>query len=210
MWPHDELGREDGKDIDELMQDRVNRLKYTSIIMELYARGWMSDKRSKKGGDYNTLRTVVLAHFGTFVDDFVAPSASDWNGCNQQNYVFQALRSIVQNQCGVCAAATAARTEEAQNKEPRLWEEDDFACLAENYNFRKYPFVERQANESDHTVARCATDGAKRTSDHDNIFAMLDEIFHAPYHCFFCHRVRTANQKKNDSWRTGNRDYTWR
>lgn len=68
--------------------------------------------------------------------------------------------------------------------------------------------VERQRIEADHTIGRSTTDGSKQVPLIENIFAMLDEICHAPYHCYFCHKRRTANQAEKESWNKPDRDYT--
>lgn len=208
--PQDDLRRDEGNDLLGILRDnRVRRLQYILFVMDCYGRGWMKDNRTDSEiGDYNTLRVMMLAYFDTVADDVVIPSANQWNDCNTGNYIRSSLRYIVQNHCGVCPGANKAGTKEVEKKLPESWEESDYACCKENYDFRKYAPVERQRIEGDHTIGQSAADDAKVVSRCMNIFEMLDEICHAPYLCYFCHKRRTANQRKENSYHLPDRNYT--
>ena len=183
------------------------------FIMDCYGRGFMisGSAAGEDMGDYNTLRVMFLAYFDTVADDVMSLSAKQWNDINSKSkpahHIRKSLRYTVQNHCGVCLAANEPATSEASRKRPADWVEKDYACRKENFDFRKYTMIMRQHIEADHNIAESNGKKNKIVSDFKNIFRMFDEMFHAPYHCYFCHKRRTANQAKKDSWTTNDRDY---
>ncbi len=197
--PQDSLERDEGTDFLDILQDnRVCRLQYCLFIMDCYGRGMMTREstRDQEIGNYNTLRVIHLAYFDTVADDFVGVSPTQWNNSsfNPDRQIRKSLRYVVQNHCGVCPGANEAGTLEAKNKPRESWEESDYACYKENYDFRRYAFVERQRIEADHIKAQATTDDSRAVSEITNVFSMLDEICRAPYKCYFCHKRRTVNQ----------------
>ena len=201
--------RGDGKNIlEELINNEVFRLKIACIIMEFYVRGWSTPSPINYGG-YNTLRVVALAYFGLLADDYMVPTAERWDGerelVNRFDYVSRSLRYVLQDWCGTCAAATKPGTNEAAAKQSEEWIESDYACMECDYDLRNKTVIERQSIEADHDVA---TSKNKKVSSTSNFFASIDELCHAPYHCYFCHKRRTANQYRNNSWSSSDRDYT--
>eukprot|EP00984_Skeletonema_dohrnii_P026749 scaffold16142_cov87-Skeletonema_dohrnii-CCMP3373.AAC.2 len=205
--PRHALGRDDGSDFLQILRhNRVRRLQYCLYAIDCYGRGLMKDRRTESEiCDYNTLRVMFLAYFDTVADDVMLPSVNEWNenGCRTAYHILSGLKYVVQNHCGVCLAANQPGTLEAKNKPQEIWENGDYACDEMNYDFREYTAVERQRIEGDHTYSRQVT-GRKKVSQCLNIFELLDEICHAPFHCYFCHKRRSANQDP----RKPDRDYT--
>ena len=208
--PEDRLKRDEGKDfLDILQNDRVRRLQYCLFIMDCYGRGMITQKggwANHEIGNYNTLRVMHLAYFDTVADDVVGASPTQWNNnrCTPDYEIRKSLRYVIQNHCGVCPGANEAGTLDAKGKPRESWEESDYACHEENYDFRRYAFVERQRIEADHIKAQATTDDSRMVSEIKNIFSMLDEICRAPYKCYFCHKRRTGNQDLDST----NCDYT--
>ena len=207
LIPRPKPARVDGKNIlHELMNDDVFLDKIVCVVMEYYINGW-STPSAPTYGDYNTLRSVIYSYFGEFADDFTVPTAEQWdesNLCDRGHCFLQTFRYILQDFCGVCGAATAPGTKEAAKKSPEDMTEGDFACLRGDFDLRNMSVIERPSVESDHDVA--VTKG-KQASKARNILDMIDELCHAIYLCYFCHKKRTANQHKKNSWSTGNRVY---
>ena len=200
--------RGEGKNIlHELMNDDVFQDKIVCVIMEYYINGW-STMSPPTYGDYNTLRLVIDAYFERFADDYTIPNAEQWNDANLSNrseFFRETFRYILQDMCGVCGAATAPGTKEAAKKSPEDMTEGDFACLRRDFDLRNMPVKERQSVEADHNIA---TLKGKLVSRAPNILDMIDELCHTIYLCYFCHKKRTANQQKKNSWSNGDRDYT--
>ncbi len=198
--PQDSLKCDEGKDfLDILQNNRVRRLQYCLFIMDCYGRGMMTrgERADQEIGNYNTLRVMHLAYFDIVADDVVGASPTQWNNNNRStpdHEIRKSLRYVIQNHCGVCPGANEAGTLEAKKKPRESWGESDRACHEENYDFRRYAFVERQRIEADRIKARATTDDSRIVSAIKNIFSMLDEICRAPYKCYFCHKKRTVNQ----------------
>ncbi len=210
--PKSPLGRDDGRNLLQILRDnRVRRLQYILFYMDCHCRGMMKYKNTiAEYGDYNTLRVMFLAYFDTVADDVMRPSAKEWKDCHTdiRNYIMRGLKHILQNDCGVCPGANKAGTQEAQKKPRGSWKNSDYACYDENRDFRKYALVERQRIECDHIIAQLTGVDAAGVAHIHNFFELLDEICHAPFHCYFCHKRRTANQRKKNTWNLPVRDFT--
>eukprot|EP00984_Skeletonema_dohrnii_P023979 scaffold13085_cov77-Skeletonema_dohrnii-CCMP3373.AAC.1 len=150
---------------------------------------------------------MFLAYFDAVADDVVKPSANEWNDCDTRYFSINGFKHILQKHCGVCPGANKAGTREAQSKPQGSWEDSDYACHKENYDFRKYTSVERQRIECDHTMARSTGDDGTKVADIKNFFELLDEICHAPFLCYFCHKRRTANQWEKNTWHLPVQDF---
>lgn len=207
LLPRPKPARGEGKNIlHELMNDDVFLDKIVCVIMEYYINGWNTPS-APTYGDYNTLRLKLWAYFEEFADDFTIPTAEQWDDSNfpdRKEFFLRTFRYILQDYCGVCGASTAPGTKEAAKKSPEDMVEGDFACLMRDMDLRNMPVIERQSIESDHDVAATKR---KKVSDTNNILEMIDELCHAIFLCYFCHKKRTANQHKKNSWSTGYRDY---
>ena len=211
--PKHPIRRDQGRNLLQILRDdRVCRLRYILYFMDAHCRGMMKCvDTDAQYGDYNTLRVMFLAYFDSVADDFVKPTAKQWNSCdgkvNTKLFILQGLKYVVQKDCGVCPGAKEAGTLEALEIPEESWEDRHYACCEENFDFRHYNSVERQRIEGDHTIAQSTTDDSRNVGDCENIFEMLDEICHAPFHCYFCHKRLTANQHKKKSWHSTERDY---
>ena len=211
--PKHPIRRDQGRNLLQILRDdRVCRLQYLLFFMDAYCRGMMKDRTTDAHyGDYNTLRVMFLAYFDSVADDFVKPTARQWNSCDirvdTKYYITKGLKYVVQKDCGVCPGANEAGTTEALAIPRGSREARHYACCEENFDFRKYNSVERQRIEGDHTIPQCTTDDSKNVGDCWYIFELLDEICHAPFHCYFCHKRLTANQYKKKSWHRHVRDY---
>ena len=211
--PKHPIGRNEGHNLLQILRDdRVRRLQYILFFMDCHCRNMMKDGTDADYGDYNTLRVMFLAYFDSVVDDLVKPNARQWNCCDTsidtRYYIMKAFKYVLQKDCGVCPGANKAGTLEAKNTPRELWKDSDYACCEENYDFRRYTSVERHRIECDHTIAQLTGDDAVSVAKISNFFELLDEICHAPFLCYFCHKRRTANQWEKDTWHLPDLDFT--
>jgi hypothetical protein len=187
-----------------LLNDQKARIKLGIFAALTYCHGWNSDK-APSYGNFDTLRVVVYGLFGLLVDDYTILDPYRFNvTTNRHQYIRECVRYIMQDLCGTCFAATFPSTAEGKRKleENEEMSESDFACKAGDFDLRNMTVLERQGNEADHNDP---TKKRKGVSDCANIYEMFDEACHAPYHCYFCHKRRTAKQHPNSRC---NRDYT--
>ena len=147
--------RDDGKDfLEELLSNKCLRYQLTCLFTDHVIYGWNADKRSSTVcGNFDTLRVVVYAYTGRIADDYILPTASQWNqGLVDRRDQFRKLfQYIIQDESGTCAAATAARTKEAEEKPKEEWNEDDYVC--KDFDLKNLAVLERQGAEGDHHKA---------------------------------------------------------
>ncbi len=206
LIPRPAQARGGGKNfLNELRENKSLRLKFSFIIIEHYVRGW-STVSAEKVGNFDTLRIVVEAYFGVLADDYIIPTANQWNdGIAACQYFRSLISYIIQDVSGTCAAATAAGTKDATRKSPEDWNESDYACKKGDYDLKNMSVLERQGIEGDHDKS---SSKEKEIAQTGNVLNRIDEACHAPYHCYFCHKRRTANQNKKNGRSNAIRDYT--
>ena len=196
--------REEGSNFRELLlNNQTAHIKFGIFAALTYCHGWNSDK-APSHGNFDTLRVVVHGLFGLLVDDYtILDPVQLKKTTNRNEFIRKCLRYIMQDFCGTCFAATFPGTAEGKRKMEMQEEmsESDYACRAGDFDLRNMTVLERQGNEADHNDP---TKKRKNVSDCANIYEMFDEACHAPYHCYFCHKRRTAKQDRNSC----NRDYT--
>jgi hypothetical protein len=187
-----------------LLNDQKVRIKLGIFAALTYCHGWNSNK-APSAGNFDTLRVVVYGLFGLLVDDYMILDPYRFNETtNRNHYIRECLRYIMQDLCGTCFAATFPGTAEGKRKleENEEMSESDYACRVGDFDLRNMTVLERQGNEADHNDPTKKRNGV---ADCSNTYEMFDEACHAPYHCYFCHKRRTAKQHPNSRC---NRDYT--
>ncbi len=208
LIPHPVPTRDEGSSFRELLlNDQKLCIKLGIFAALTYCHGWNSraEGDASSYGNYDTLRVVVYDLFGLLVDDYTILDPYRFNETTHRyNYIRDCLRYIMQDLCGTCFAATFPGTAEGKRKleENEEMSESDYACKAGDFDLRNMTVLERQGNEADHNDP---TKKRKGIAECKNIYEMFDEACHAPYHCYFCHKRRTAKQHPNSRC---NRDYT--
>jgi len=205
LIPRPVPNRDGGSSFRELLLDNQTLcIKFGIFAALTYCHGW-NGHSAPSYGNFDTLRVVVYDLFDLLVDDYMILDFYQFNVTKCRNwYIRECVRYIIQDLCGTCFAATFPGTAEGKRKleENEEMSECDYACQAGDFDLRNMTVLERQGNEADHNDP---TKKRKGVADCANIYEMIDEACHAPYHCYFCHKRRTAKQHPNSRCI---RDYT--
>ena len=202
MSRHDDDGNTNHLTLANELKDPNRVLKHTSYHIDGYLRGFFS---ATDYCDYDTKRIVDDAHWSSegdiiLTDDFSLWQAKDWDKRDNNRDVksLRTLGRIMVHNSGVCYGADELVSEEAVQRRANneTMTEDDYVCKSHDFCFKNLAPSDYMGISGDHDNDATKNFHLCNGWGGVDIFKQYDELVMCPWHCNFCHSVRTSHQEK--------------